>query len=1564
MRGGPPEPTPLPAEPPHGSGPPPRVSVCVPHLDSEPHTAERIASLRACGLPHGEVEFLVADSGSTDGSLAAYRRWAAEDPRVRLFHTPRNGPYAAINACLVHARGAAIHVATADDTLDPDALPRLLEALDAAPTAGLATGPLRVCDAEGNPLPRPHDWASRPVVRLLAEWVDRPHLRPAPHDGLLALALGSVHTSLTQLLVRREVFARTGGFPTAYGPLGDLAWQMRAGLLFDTAYHPGALGHWRKHAGQASAKGHVTRARLDGSFDAMAAEALAWLEREDPARARSIRDAGFADFYAADRVALLWSRGVRRAGPVRAAAAAVARPAAGRLTLRGRGRWFSHRLETLRPVAAGLAVLGVSPRPLPALAGAEPHADLPRVKPLADLRPRRLGDLRPRLARLRPVGRRGRGYVVYFPRFHDPEPLTAHHHRAAWYLPRRQGVLHAVRFFVVRPGLSPGPRPPELGAVAAPTEHFQRNPSRLAFARALFGADVVLVWSRSRWRFVLPVLRALGIPVVAVDTHDPNAREWDGYASVLWRHLLPPEERERFRTRQRDNLDRLVLGVRARNPRFAAALGTGPSLELAGRLDFTGAAVVVCNSAVQDPALLDHCRPVAVAAGDAISHGGASAYAARFRADLVAALATRELFWIGTAAFGYLTTLHHPGLAPQSVLLEQRHDVPNLDLLSRPTLSRLDSTMNLHMLPLASTLADTVFVLGVDGRRPAGAGDNEDFWPHAARAQYHGLVDTGHVAHPTFAALRAASTWGRHRNSVEASLAAGEALGKRYVVLNASHIPAFAARSIPLDRRRELGLDPASPPPPAPVPLSETIAAASASCPRRSAMPKPLRPRTRPRASASREDRAYWESLRGRYAGRPGWVIGNGPSLRMEDLDRLAGEVTIASNRIHLAFEKTRWRPTFHTVADRLVIDRTEEEFPGVVRLVHVPAGSACRYPGCVVRAWTDLGEVGPTPGEGTGPVTFSDDVSRGAWAGATITYFNLQLAAHLGLSPIHVLGCDHAYAGEEGAERDEPIAAPAVSNHFDPAYREPGQQVNPAPIALMDRAFAHARAWSDASGVPIRNATRGGRLEAFERVDADAVLPAPESAAAAPPVPPPPVVAVHALAPAPPAAEASPPPVTVFLRCPPTGYSGGRYYAWWTIVALVRLGHPVTVVTNARPGFFEEFPEAERDAVRVHLAADLVPPADAPAPGLVLVVPGGRLDGELDKAAVTLARDAGARLALLNFETPNWFNALCPFPRDPKRWDGWRYLAHHADLVLNMDAEAARFARCFYADVPEGTRFCITGPPINDRRADEALAEAQADDPGGLPPRAVCIVRFNPGDPHKGGGEVAKLFGPELRGVELCLIVGRDGVPEGVAPALDAAAAEHGMSWCAVEAVSDAEKFRLLHHGGGRSVLIFPTRFEGYGYPPMEALYLGVPAVAYRLPVLEEIGGGLIDLVEPGDADALRAAAAEALAAGRMNDRTLTNEQAAALTDLRERVTLAGFTARLGEAVRGTLAAATAPAASDAEPERWPARGAASASAGPRPQTATPSLYIRARRIGGRLKRALGMKTSLSEPR
>jgi alpha-1,3-rhamnosyl/mannosyltransferase len=57
--------------------------------------------------------------------------------------------------------------------------------------------------------------------------------------------------------------------------------------------------------------------------------------------------------------------------------------------------------------------------------------------------------------------------------------------------------------------------------------------------------------------------------------------------------------------------------------------------------------------------------------------------------------------------------------------------------------------------------------------------------------------------------------------------------------------------------------------------------------------------------------------------------------------------------------------------------------------------------------------------------------------------------------------------------------------------------------------------------------------------------------------------------------------------------------------------------------------------------------------------------------------------------------------------------------------------------------------------------------------------------------------------------------------------------------------------------VFAYPSVYEGFGIPVLEAMSAGIPVVSTTDPAVVEVAGGAADLVPVGDADALAAAIA-----------------------------------------------------------------------------------------------------------
>ena len=101
------------------------ISVIVPVHNGEAFLSDCLESL--VRQTWRQLEILVIDDGSTDGSAALCRRWQEKDGRIRFFQKENGGVSSARNLGLEMARGEYAAFVDADDWLLPGMLQEQLE---------------------------------------------------------------------------------------------------------------------------------------------------------------------------------------------------------------------------------------------------------------------------------------------------------------------------------------------------------------------------------------------------------------------------------------------------------------------------------------------------------------------------------------------------------------------------------------------------------------------------------------------------------------------------------------------------------------------------------------------------------------------------------------------------------------------------------------------------------------------------------------------------------------------------------------------------------------------------------------------------------------------------------------------------------------------------------------------------------------------------------------------------------------------------------------------------------------------------------------------------------------------------------------------------------------------------------------------------------------------------------------------------------------------------------------------------------------------------------------------
>jgi hypothetical protein len=224
---------------------------------------------------------------------------------------------------------------------------------------------------------------------------------------------------------------------------------------------------------------------------------------------------------------------------------------------------------------------------------------------------------------------------------------------------------------------------------------------------------------------------------------------------------------------------------------------------------------------------------------------------------------------------------------------------------------------------------------------------------------------------------------------------------------------------------------------------------------------------------------------RDRHRGKRCFILGGGPSLKKIDPGPLKNEITFGVNGIFLIFDWLGFEPSYYVVEDFLVFEDRWRDIKKRVKQSTCFFPVQFQYPEFhrdshhYLRAIYDFDPRSGFP-------RFSTNAARLIWIGGTVTYVCMQLAFYMGFDEVYLVGMDHSYTRPAHVQSAGTVwtSHGEDCNHFHPDYFGSGYRWHDPMVWRMEVAYKKAKEVFEANGRVIKNATVGGRLDVFERVE------------------------------------------------------------------------------------------------------------------------------------------------------------------------------------------------------------------------------------------------------------------------------------------------------------------------------------------------------------------------------------------------------------------------------------------------------------------------------------------------
>jgi hypothetical protein len=221
--------------------------------------------------------------------------------------------------------------------------------------------------------------------------------------------------------------------------------------------------------------------------------------------------------------------------------------------------------------------------------------------------------------------------------------------------------------------------------------------------------------------------------------------------------------------------------------------------------------------------------------------------------------------------------------------------------------------------------------------------------------------------------------------------------------------------------------------------------------------------------------------FKNKHYGEKCFIIGNGPSLNVKDLESIKGFKSFASNSVFKIFTETDWRPDYYGVCDKSYYNENKRDIlENISSISFYPLDLECsskdsnytylRQPKFFIKK----------------PPLFSARPDLLLFDGSTVTYMLIQLSIYMGFKTICLLGVDFSYSKTVGTDGDIKIDN-TVKDYFTKDKSE-----NNSVIPNLEQSYLSYKAalsFAKKKDIRIINLSRTTKLDIFERANLEDIL-------------------------------------------------------------------------------------------------------------------------------------------------------------------------------------------------------------------------------------------------------------------------------------------------------------------------------------------------------------------------------------------------------------------------------------------------------------------------------------------